>query len=123
MKYSCLLHLDTEAFARLTPDDAAAIEPACKRYDEALNATGPLRITGSLTMPQTRVRLVPRCDAPERRSAPYRDDARQAGVFLLVEADDDPHAVRLASKHAAADIGERLGFALEVRGCDFYREA
>jgi hypothetical protein len=123
MKYLCLLYYDTGAFARLSEQESAALGPACAPYDAALNASGQVRITGSLAMPQSWVHLVPRDGRPELRSGPYLAVPQQAGAFLIVDAESDEDAQRIASKHAAANIGEHLGFAVEVRRCETYRES
>jgi hypothetical protein len=38
----------------------------------------------------------------------------------VVDAATDDEARKVASLHAAANIGEQLGFAVEVRRCDTY---
>lgn len=123
MKYLCLLYYDTEAFARMSEEEAAALGPACAPHDAALDATGRVRVTGSLAMPETWTHFVPRDGKPELRPGPYLAIPHQVGAFLIVEAESDEEARRVASKHAAANVGEALGFAVEVRRCDTYVES
>ena len=120
MKYLCLLYYDTDAFAQLSAQEAAAIGPACAPHDAALNATGQVRITGSLAMPDTGAHFVPRDGKPELHPGPYLAIPQQVGAFLIVDADSDDDARRVASKHAAANVGEQLGFAVDVRRCETY---
>jgi len=122
MIYLCLCWYDVDAFRALSPEEAAKIGPACAPHDAALNATGQVRATGSLAMPDAWVHFVPRNGAPELHPGPFIDGPRQAGAFLLVEADSDEEAQRVASKHATANFGEHLGFAIDVRRCEFFRE-
>jgi hypothetical protein len=75
MKFLCLCYYDTAAFARLSAEEAAKIEPACKPHDARLN-----------------------------------------------EAKDMEEAKAVAAKHPAANFGEELGFAVEVRPCEMYEE-
>jgi hypothetical protein len=123
MKYLCLLYYDTDAFARMSAQEAAALESACAPHDALLEATGQVRVTGTLAMPDTWMHLVPRDGNPELRSGPYLAVPQQVGAFLIVEAESDHEAHRVASRHAAANVGEPLGFAVDVRRCDGYRES
>lgn len=51
---------------------------------------------------------------------PYLEGSRQAGAFFLIDADSIEEAELVASKHAAANYGEHIGFAVEVRGCELF---
>ena len=42
------------------------------------------------------------------------------GAFFIVEANNIDEATLVASKHAAANYGEHLGFAVEVRACESF---
>jgi hypothetical protein len=46
---------------------------------------------------------------------------RQAGAFFIIEAASSQEAQTIASKHAAANYGEHIGFAVEVRECEHYQ--
>jgi hypothetical protein len=122
MKFLCLCYYDTAAFARLTPAEAAKIPPACKPHDERLKATGKVPVVGSLSFPEKWSTFVPRHGKPEHRPGPYTDSTKQAGAFFIVEAKDMEEAKQVASKHPAANFGEELGFAVEVRPCERYEE-
>jgi len=51
---------------------------------------------------------------------PYIKGSRQAGAFFVIETETDEEAQQAASKHAAANYGEHLGFAVEVRSCEMF---
>ena len=42
------------------------------------------------------------------------------GAFFLVDASSTEEAQVIASKHAAANYGEHIGFAVEVRPCELF---
>jgi hypothetical protein len=120
MKYLCLCYYDTTAFAALDPVELEAIGPACRPYDAALKATGKMMIQGSLSMPETWTTIVPEEGQPVVKAGPYLEGSQQAGAFFFVEAASNDEAIVAASKHAAANVGEKLGFAVEVRACDMF---
>ena len=122
MKFLCLCYYDTAAFANLTSAEAAKIAPACKPHDERLKATGKVPVIGSLAFPEKWSTFVPKDGRPEHASGPYTASTRQAGAFFIVEAKDTEEAKAVASKHPAANFGEHLGFAVEVRPCERYEE-
>jgi hypothetical protein len=122
MKFLCLCYYDTAALARMSAEQAAKIEPACKPHDARLKATGKVAVIGSLAFPEKWSSFVPRNGRPEHRPGAYTDDTRQAGAFFIVEAKDMEEAKQVASKHPAANFGEELGFAVEVRPCETYQE-
>ena len=120
MKFLCLCYYDADALARLSPSEAQAIGADCEPHDRALRATGKVTMQGSLSSPDTWVHFVPKDGRPVERSGPYLTGSRHSGAFFVVDADNADEAKRVASKHAAANIGEHLGFAVEVRACDKY---
>ena len=122
MKYLCLCYYDTDAFARLSPAEAEKIGPACRPHDANLKATGKLVVQGSLSDPDKWSHFVPKNGKPQAAAGPYTPGGRQAGAFFVIEAGTPEEAQQVASKHAAANFGEHLGFAVEVRGCEMYEK-
>lgn len=120
MKYLCLCYYDTDAFANLSPSDGQAIGAACQPHDAALKATGKLVIQGSLSSPDSWAHFVPRNGKPSMVQGSYIKSNHQAGAFFVIEAETPEEAQRVASQHAAANFGEHLGFAVEVRACEMY---
>ncbi len=115
MKYLCLCYYDTGAFAGLTANAQQATGEACQPHDTALKATGQLFAQGSMSLPESWVYFVLKDGKPVLSKGPYLSGNRQARAFLLIEA-----AQRVASRHAAANFGEHLGFAVEVRACEMF---
>ncbi|HYG54020.1 MAG TPA: YciI family protein [Burkholderiales bacterium] len=122
MKYLALCYYDTAAFEKLPAPEAEKIGPACKPHDANLKATGKLVIQGSLADPGKWFHFVPKDGKPQHRDGAYAEGTRQAGAFFIFEAADPEQARRIASKHAAANFGEHLGFAVEVRPCAMFEK-
>lgn len=120
MKYLCLCYHDTNAFANLSASDEEAIGTACKPHDAALKAAGKLVIEGSLSSPDSWSHFVPRGGKPSLNQGSYIKSNHQAGAFFVLDAETHEEAQRVASMHAAANFGEHLGFAVEVRACEMY---
>lgn len=120
MKFLCLCYYDTAAFAQLSAAEAAKIPPACKPHDDRLKATGKVAIIGSLAFPEQWSAIVPKDGRPQHLPGPYAQGTRQAGAFFIVDAHDADEAREVAAKHPAANFGEQLGFAVEVRPCALY---
>ena len=122
MKFLCLCYYDTAAFAKLNPAEMAKIAPACKPHDERLKATGKVPIIGSFSFPEQWNTFVAKNGRPEHSPGPYTSSTKQAGAFFIVDARDMDEAKEVASKHPAANFGDELGFAVEVRPCELYEE-
>ena len=120
MKFLCLCYYDTHAFALLTRDELEEVNNACRPHDTALKATGKLVAQGSLSAPEAWSHFISKECQPQLRPGPYLDAIRRAGAFFLVEAESMEQAQDVASKHAAANYGEHIGFAVEVRACEMY---
>ncbi|AIE87322.1 YciI family protein [Fimbriimonas ginsengisoli] len=118
MKYLCLCYYDTDALTRISQAEAEAIGPACQPHDEALKATGKVIVHASLA--ESWSYFVPRGGKPQLAEGPYVKSNLQVGAFFVVDAETPEIAMSTASKHAAANVGENLGFAVEVRPCESY---
>ena len=115
-----LFYYDTKNFATLSPTELQAIGDQCHPYDKALRATGKLVAQGSLSQPETWRRVQPRNGKPVIANGPYTQENLQVGAFFIVETGSMDEALRVASNHAAANYGENLGFAVEIRECDMF---
>lgn len=122
MKYLCLCYYDLDAFNSLASSQHAEIGAACKPHDAALQSTGKLVVQGSLAMPDSWAHFIPKEGKPVAGSGPYLKIKDQAGAFFIIEADSEDEAREVATKHAAANYGEQLGFAVELRACESYEE-
>ncbi len=120
MKYLCLCYYDAQKFTTLTPAEVAAIGPECQPYDVALRATGKMVSLGSLSLPAEWRTIKPVNGKPVVTPGPISAAAQQAGAFFIIDAANMDEAIAVASKHATANVGENLGFALEVCGCEMF---
>ena len=120
MKYLCFCYYDTKKFATLSEAEMEAIGPNCQPHDAALRAAGNVFAQGSLSLPQTWKCALPKNGKPVVIDGPYSQADRQVGAFIILEAQDMDEAMHVASKHAAANYGEHLGFAVEVRACEMF---
>ena len=119
-KYLCFCYYDIEKFAALSPAQQEEVGRECHPYDAGLVATGKVVAVGSLSEPQTWKVARPRDRKPVISDGPYLDTTLQVGAFIIIEADNMDEAMQAASKHAAANYGEHLGFAVEVRACESF---
>ena len=53
---------------------------------------------------------------------PFTETKEQVGAFFIIEARDLDEAVRVASNHPAAHLGEQVGWGLEVRAIDMFEQ-
>jgi hypothetical protein len=120
MKYLCLAYYDVPAFARMTPEELAALGPRCRPHDEALRATRKVVATASLGEEARTVRT--RNGKTSIVDGPYVETKEQVGGLFIVEAKDFDEAVAIASRHPAAQMGEELGWVVEVRPIDGWLE-
>ena len=54
-------------------------------------------------------------DKPTMTDGPFAETKEQVGGFFIIEARDLNDAIRVASKHPAAHLGESVGWGIEVR--------
>ena len=122
MKFICFCYYDAKKFKSLSPAEVAAIGPTCEPHDKQLRATGKVLVQSSLSLPETWKCVRPRNGQPVTTDGPLSPADQQVGAFLIVEADTMEEATRVASKHATANVGEDLGFAMEVHACERFEE-
>lgn len=120
MKYLCLCYYDVDIVSNLSPEEGAKIGPACQPYDGLLQATGKLVVHASLSHPDSWSYFVPQDGKPHHVQGRYLPGPQQAGAFFIIEAESEEEALQAAANHAAANYGEKLGFAVEVRACESY---
>jgi hypothetical protein len=106
---------------KLSQSEKQEIGMACAPHDAALKATGRVEAQASLSEPDSWSHFVPKDGKPTLRQGPYIRNNRQAGAFFIIEADSVEEAQKVASKHAAANYGDKIGFAVEIRGCETFQ--
>ena len=120
MKYLCLAYYNEKAFDALSQAEVDAIVSQCPQYDEALRKSGHLIIQASLESPRATSTVRPRNGNPLVTDGPFIETKEQVGGFFIIEARDMNEAIRVASKHPAANLGEPVGWGIEVRPIEMY---
>ena len=113
MKYLCLLYGNQEEMARLSKGEFEALVARCKVHDEELRKTGQVVLVESLEWATTTIRS--RHGKVVVTDGPFVETKEKVGSVLILEARDLNDAIRVASMHPAAHLGERQGWAVEVR--------
>jgi hypothetical protein len=120
MKYLCLAYYDEKAFDALSKAELDAIVSRCPPYDEELRKSGHLITLASLESPRATITVRPRNGKPSITDGPFVETKEQVGSFFIIEARDLNEAIRVTSKHPAANLGEQVGWAVELRPIEGY---
>lgn len=120
MKYLGLAYFTPGKFAALAPEEVAAIVDQCPALDERMRATGKLLVSASLAdLPHWKT-LRPDGGRTRVTDGPYTESKEVVGGLFIIEADSEEEALRIASMHPAATIGEAGGWAVELIPLEFY---
>ena len=92
----------------------------CPAHDEELRKSGHLVIQASLGSPRATITVRPSNGRPSVTDGPFAETKEQVGGFFIIEARDLNEAIRVASKHPAAHLGEQVGWGIEVRPIEMY---
>ncbi|MGE0332682.1 MAG: YciI family protein [Ramlibacter sp.] len=122
MKYLGLAYYNPEKFAAMAPADVQALVSQCPALDEKMRATGKVRVAASLAGPRDWMTLRPRGGKPQITDGPFAEAKEMVGGLFIIEATDRDEALRLASMHPAAQIGEAGGWAVELIPMAFFQE-
>ena len=114
MQYLCLAYYDPEKMAAMAPADMQALAAQLPAKDAALAQTGCLVWSASLEGPQATFALRPRGGKPAVTDGPYAEAKELVGGVILIEAPNKEEAIRIASLHPAATLGESIGWGIEV---------
>lgn len=120
MKYLGLAYFTPARFAAMAPDDVKALVSRCPALDEQMRATGKMLVSSSLGDPEAWTTLRPRAGSTHITDGPYTESKEMVGGLFIIEADSRDEAVRIASMHPAATLGEAGGWAVELIPLDFY---
>lgn len=120
MKYLGLAYFTPEKFAAMSPGDIEALESQCPALDEKMRATGKMLVSASLGDSGSWRTLRPRNGKTHVTDGPYAEAKEVVGGLFIIEADSDEEALRIASMHPAAQLGEAGGWAVELIPLDFY---
>lgn len=121
MKFLVLAYYHEKTFDKTSPEEMKAIVARCEPLDKALNATGKMEMVASLAATKDTMSVRPRNGKPSVTDGPYVETKEQLGSFFLLEAKDMQEAIQLASMHPAANLGEKMGWGIEIRPIEFCR--
>lgn len=114
MKYLGLAYFTPEKFATMRPEAVEALVSQCPALDERMRATGKVRMAASLGDQDGWKTLRPRSDGTQVSDGPYTEAKEVVGGLFVIDADSPEEAVRIASLHPAATLGEEGGWAVEL---------
>lgn len=120
MKYLGLAYFTPEKLAAMAPADVRALVSQCPALDEKMRATGKVLVAASLGDQERWTTLRPRHGRTHVSDGPYTESKEVVGGLFIIEADSRDEALRLASMHPAATLGEEGGWAVELIPMDFY---
>ncbi|MEO8020454.1 YciI family protein [Polaromonas sp.] len=120
MKYLCLAYYHPEKFAAMAAADVQALVSQCPAKDAELKKTGQLVVSASLGGPEAAFALRPRSGKTQVTDGPYAEAKELVGGFFIIEAADRDEAVRVASLHPAATLGEAVGWGIEIHPIGFF---
>ena len=115
MKYLLLAYHDEAKWNALADGEQTAIGAECAPYDDELRRGGHLVAMGSLAPTRMTTALRTRNGRLVATDGPFVETREQLGGFVVIEARDLNEAIRVASRHPAALLNERLGWVVELR--------
>jgi hypothetical protein len=122
MKYLGLAYFTPEKFAAMTPEDVKELVNQCPALDEKMRATGKVLVSASLGDLESWRTLRPGNGKTQVTDGPYTEAKEVVGGLFIIEADSRDEALRIASMHPAATLGEEGAWAVELIPLDFYLE-
>lgn len=113
MRYLVLAYGDRKKMEALTKEQFAALVAKCQLHDAELKKSGGF-VSGE-SLEWDAVCLRPRGGKVVTTDGPYIEAREQVGGLIMIEARDLNDAIRIASLHPAAHLGEELGWGIEIR--------
>jgi hypothetical protein len=113
MKYLCLAYGDQSKMSKLSKAEFEELVAHCKQHDEELHRSGHFVSAQSLEWDVATIRS--RNGKVVVTDGPFVETREKVGGLVVIEARDLNEAIRIASLHPAARLGEQLGWAIEVR--------
>lgn len=113
MKYLCLCHGDPQRLQALSRAQFAELRARCAPHEAELQQSGRLLDIHSLAWGGACIR--PRSGQPVVADGPFAATPEQIGGVFVIDASDLNDAIRIASLHPAAHLGEQLGCGIEIR--------
>lgn len=122
MKYLLLAYHDETKSSTLSAADWAAIGTECAPYDEELRKSGRVVAMASLGASEMTTAIRTRNGRQLTTDGPFVETKEQLGGLLIIEARDLNEAIRVASRHPAALLNERLGWVVELRPIERFEQ-
>ena len=113
MRYLCLAYGDQKKMEALSKGEFEALVAKCAPMDEELRKTGRVLATESLEWTTTTIRT--RDGKQLVTDGPFVETKETVGGLFIIEARDLEEAIRIASLHPGARLGEDRGWAVEIR--------
>lgn len=117
MKYLLLAYGNEEKYKQMSKAELAAAGEKCMAFDAEMRAAGEVTWAGSLSWGSKAMQL--KGGKLTVTDGPFVDTKEVVGGVVIIEAPDFDAAVKLASLHPAARMGEELGWGIELRPMDF----
>lgn len=115
MKYLCLAYYHEEQMDTLSKTELQAVVSQCPAHDERLRGSGHLFVQASLGKVRPSTVIRPRNGKPMVTDGPFLETKEHVGGFFIIDAENLDEAIRIASLHPAAHLGEHVGWGIEVR--------
>ena len=113
MKYLCLGYGDPAKMDALPKEELSKILRRCVPYVEELNKYEGIIVHEAVSWDATTIRAVR--GKPMVTDGPFVETREKIGSFFVIEARDLNEAIQVASRHPSANMGEELGWRIEVR--------
>ena len=113
MKYLCLGYGDPAKMDALPKEELSKILRRCVPYVEELNKYEGIIAHEAVSWDVTTLRPVK--GKPTVTDGPFVETREKIGSFFVIEARDLNEAILVASRHPSANLGEELGFRVEIR--------
>lgn len=110
MKYLCLVHIDENVMAAMSPGDDAALTTEALDYDDELRRSGHYIMSNALQPVRTATIVRVRNHKLSTTDGPFVETKEQLGGFILIEARDLNDAIQVAARCPMARVG-----SIEVR--------
>jgi hypothetical protein len=113
VKYLCLAYGDRKKLEALTKAQFEDLLARCRVFDEELQKSGHFVQAESLEWGVTTLRA--KDGKTVVTDGPFVETRETVGGLIVIEARDLNEAIRIASMHPAARMGEQLGWGIELR--------
>ena len=105
MKYICLGYLDEKKWVAMSESKQSAVLDECFAYDDVLRKNGHFVGGEALQSARNAATLQLKNGKVSVTDGPFAETKEQLGGYLVLEADDLNHAIRLLSKHPGLKVG------------------